>query len=78
MSDLNWYLDGANADTAALLRKQWADAVELRVIECPCGWKRALELAFRCLYCGVYFCTPCAERHFGETRGERRARVKPC
>ena len=72
MSDLNYYLERANEAKAATLRQQWADAVERRMIVCICGRPRALELAFRCLYCGIYFCVNCAERHFGQTRQEWR------
>ncbi|ACB76657.1 hypothetical protein [Opitutus terrae] len=49
------------------LRRQWSDAVERRTITCECGQIRALELAYRCLYCGAWFCVPCAESHFGMT-----------
>ncbi|HEX8556697.1 MAG TPA: hypothetical protein VF668_01270 [Pyrinomonadaceae bacterium] len=75
MSDLGWYLERAPAAVADFLRGQWESAVERQEIRCPCGQLRALELAFRCLYCGIYFCLACAEEHFGETRRERRARV---
>lgn len=74
MSDLAWYLEDATPEEAALLRAQWADAVEKRTVRCPCGQLRALELVFRCLYCGVYFCLECAEMHFGETRRAFRER----
>lgn len=37
---------------------------------CHCGLKIYLPLAFKCLYCGEYYCQPCAEEHFGETREE--------
>jgi hypothetical protein len=70
MSDLQSYLLGADEERAVLLRRQWREAVGRRVVTCPCGLVRALELAFRCLYCGVFFCTECAEVHFGETRRE--------
>lgn len=29
---------------------------------------RTIALAFRCLYCGVFFCATCAEIHFGMTQ----------
>ena len=28
--------------------------------------------AYRCLYCGEYFCEKCAEKHFGETKEEHK------
>jgi ferredoxin-thioredoxin reductase catalytic subunit len=71
MSDLQSYLNIASEKVQRILRRQWREAVEDREIVCPCGQRRALELAFRCLYCGIYFCTNCAERHFGETRAQR-------
>ena len=45
----------------------WKDACDQKTITCPCGQLRAIELAFRCLYCGIWFCHPCAEIHFGQT-----------
>lgn len=72
MSDLGFYLEGAESGVASLLLAQWTDAVERREIRCPCGLLRALEMSFRCLYCGVFFCVGCAEAHFGETVRERR------
>jgi hypothetical protein len=68
MSDLQFYLRGVDDKTSAFLRRQWSDAVEKRTIKCTCGKKRALELAFRCLYCGVWFCADCAGEHFGDSR----------
>lgn len=50
-----------------LLQKQWAEANESATIHCACGQKRALVVAFRCLYCGLWFCARCAEKHFGQT-----------
>ncbi|WP_043586708.1 hypothetical protein [Geminisphaera colitermitum] len=59
------------------LETQWAEAVSAHTVHCPCGRPRALELAYRCLYCGVWFCASCAEAHFGKTmlewKNEKRA-----
>ena len=36
----------------------------------PCGeCERAtgLNVMYRCLYCGIWYCEPCAEKHFGQT-----------
>jgi hypothetical protein len=54
------------------LQKQWAEAVESAVITCCCGQRRALTHAYRCLYCGEWYCTTCAEIHFGKTLAEFR------
>ena len=35
-----------------------------------CGKQVSIEYAFRCLYCGFWFCRACAEVHFGMTREE--------
>lgn len=70
MSDLQIYLEVANDKKAKLLRQQYKDAAENGVVICPCGLRRAIVMAFRCLYCGIYFCVNCAERHFGKTRRE--------
>lgn len=39
-------------------------------LRCFCGLKMYLLSAFKCLYCGEYYCQPCAEKHFGQTRKE--------
>lgn len=70
MSDLQSYLDVASDKVQAILRQQYKAAAESAVIICPCGHSRALSRAYRCLYCGLYFCEKCAERHFGKTRLE--------
>ncbi len=36
----------------------------------PCGGcerEFALSVMYRCLYCGIWYCEPCAEQHFGQT-----------
>lgn len=65
MSYLQKYVDIAadNPDKQQLLRDQHNQSQE-GIIVCPCGWRRALTMAFRCLYCGIWFCLPCAEKHF--------------
>jgi hypothetical protein len=46
----------------------WAQAWEVMScktrVTCPCGFKTTMNYAYRCFYCGVYFCRKCAERHF--------------
>lgn len=34
-------------------------------IRCGCNKKVRLIMAYRCLYCGVFYCKECAEEHFG-------------
>ena len=72
MSDFITYSENADSpEMVEILKSQWTDAVEKRVVICPCGQRRALEKAFRCLYCGIWFCFNCGEKHFGETLQER-------
>lgn len=53
------------------LREQLKEVVNCETrFTCGCGFSISLSLGFRCLYCGEYFCTTCAERHFGKTRQE--------
>ena len=67
---LEEYAMRADSEKASVLRDQWSEAVECGSIHCTCGLQRALPLAYRCLYCGQYFCGPCAEKHFGQTLQE--------
>jgi len=80
MSALIEYLRRADTEEKrVLLRKQYEEATHEGTITCACGWQRALTMAYRCLYCGVYFCQPCAELHFGQTIkewDEQKAKAK--
>ena len=38
------------------------------LVSCECDKKIPIHLAFRCLYCGQYYCQKCAEEHFGKSR----------
>lgn len=49
---------------------QYCEARDEQTITCGCGLKRALILAYRCLYCGEWYCANCAEKHFGQTMQE--------
>lgn len=65
------YIERARTpEKKARLKAQWYQAVHDHVITCCCGQKRALELAFRCLYCGEWYCFNCAQLHFGVTVAE--------
>ncbi len=47
--------------------------VRMATITCGCGTKRAVVKMFQCLYCNQWYCTICAEQHFGKTISEYRA-----
>lgn len=33
---------------------------------CPCGTTLVVWMAYRCLYCGVFYCRTCAQLHYGQ------------
>lgn len=71
-TDLGAYIMRAETTEKVFrLRQQWASAVESHQIYCGCGQMRAIELAYRCLYCGEWYCARCAEIHFGKTVQQR-------
>lgn len=41
-------------------------------IACACGRKHMVVNMYKCLYCDIWFCVHCAERHFGKTREQYR------
>jgi len=43
------------------------------MVTCRCGRKIPLRFAFKCFYCGKYFCDFCAAIHFGKTREKYEA-----
>jgi hypothetical protein len=47
------------------------------VIKCPCNWHYRITNMYHCLYCKVYFCTSCAENHFGQTVDEYLRKRNP-
>jgi len=58
-----------------ILRRQYQElhdqqqgpcATKVIWITCRCGKKITLMHAYRCLYCGIWFCKDCAEDHFAE------------
>lgn len=51
---------------------QWRECMqgEIPRVTCACGLKMPLRFAYRCLYCGEFYCQKCAEIHFGKTRAE--------
>ena len=55
--------------------KQFKEAMyqegqSVQQVTCGCGLTMPLRFAFRCLYCGEFYCQPCAEDHFGKTRAQ--------
>jgi hypothetical protein len=66
-------------DVAQSLRtshKQLRQASRYGIVECPCGVAGKTHYLYRCLYCGVFHCRACAEKHFGKTRSEWVAEQK--
>lgn len=41
-------------------------------VRCPCLKLVRVKHAYRCLYCNIFFCKECAEKHFGQTVEEYR------
>lgn len=41
-------------------------------VRCYCQKKLQPHHAYRCLYCGEWFCEKCAEKHFGKTKEQHR------
>lgn len=74
MSVLDDYLNELDSVEQILLKDQWREVVEKHTVHCLCGQIRAVEHTFRCLYCGFWYCTSCAEKHFGETIREHIAK----
>ena len=63
----DYVLRATDQEKQLRLHKQWKQACEDYTITCCCGQLRHISLAFRCLYCGEWYCQNCAETHFGQT-----------
>lgn len=68
-ADLEGIHNGTNR--VEILRTIGKQEVELvkqstQEVTCPCGNSGPVKLMFRCFYCEIIFCPPCAERHFEE------------
>lgn len=62
------------AAKAAFVAAQWKQANGPQPdVTCGCGLKLPLRFAYRCLYCGEFYCQSCAEAHFGKTREQYNA-----
>ena len=59
------YLLHANSEDKPVLKSQWADVVASDCVTCTCGHNQAVIMTYRCLYCGIWFCSECAGKHFG-------------
>ena len=57
----------AYAEQYRLIHQQEKDGVQITRVKIRCGCSRLVNWlnTYRCLYCGLYFCKPCAEEHFG-------------
>ena len=55
------------------VRKQFEQAKGPTQVTCGCGRTNPIRFMYRCLYCGEFYCQPCAEEHFGKTREQYNA-----
>ena len=68
--------DGLDAQLKQkFVAKQFREAMyqegkKVQEVTCGCGCKMPLRFAFKCLYCGEFYCQTCAEHHFGKTRAQ--------
>ena len=59
-------------ENLSVLRGQLEQAKRCEKFPCvkiscaKCAKRVSLFMLFKCLYCGLWFCKSCAERHFGE------------
>lgn len=58
----------------AFVGKQTKQAMVLQNPTCKCHCHKLLHMknAYKCLYCGQWYCKKCAEEHFGKTVAEYR------
>lgn len=54
-----------NAETVQSRTRQLLDVMGRRVRCGGCGRETGLLHAYRCYYCGIWFCERCAAGHFG-------------
>ena len=52
------------ADKQLRLERQFKQAMNEHKVTCLCERTVTVHTAFRCYYCGEYFCAACAEVHF--------------
>ena len=46
-------------------------------ITCPCSRRIALVYAYKCFYCGIWWCKKCAEDHFEDHHASSGTGVSP-
>lgn len=63
----NYVMRAPSIELQLILAGQHQSVLKDQTIKCPCGMVRHITKAFRCLYCGVWMCAACAEKHFGQT-----------
>lgn len=60
-----------NIRTIQAQTRELGDAFWKTSVTCgDCGRKVGMLFAYRCYYCGIFFCVECAEKHFGKKREE--------
>lgn len=69
------YLVDTPEQQKAVAKIQYREASFGETVMCPCGKTIKVKDAYRCLYCRVYFCGTCAERHFGMSRRRYKAQM---
>jgi|GEM_PF-3289080 hypothetical protein len=60
-------VSGVWEEQVELLCDQHRIGTPVRFVKVRCGCNKMVRLieAYRCLYCGVFYCKECAEEHFG-------------
>ncbi len=63
------------ASQVKFIKQQEKDEIPAKhtKIRCSCLTLVRWVDAYRCLYCGIFYCRACAEQHFGKTIEEYRA-----
>lgn len=46
------------------VRKQYEEIFASNTVTCSCGKGLDLKSAFKCRWCGEYYCAKCGEEHF--------------
>jgi len=50
------------------VRRQLGEVLAEGYVTCGCDTCLDFAHAYKCLYCGEWYCQSCAEAHFGQTR----------
>ena len=46
------------------LQQEQIISIHGTIVTCFCGKRISVYYAYRCFFCGLYFCRECASRHF--------------